>query len=50
MAKKAVNKQRYNFLIDKKVYDEFSSLCNEFGLVRSKKVELFMKEFVEQNK
>ncbi|MCB9358758.1 hypothetical protein H6503_02410 [Candidatus Woesearchaeota archaeon] len=50
MVKKGSQKQRYNFLIDKKVYDEFSMLCEELGLVRSKKVELFMKEFLDRQK
>ena len=50
MPKKKSNKDRYNFLIDKAVYEDFSLLCEELGLVRSKKLENFMKEFIEQNK
>jgi hypothetical protein len=42
-------KQRYNFLIDKSVYDDFSLLCDEMGFVRSKKLEIYMKDFIEQN-
>ena len=44
------NKERYNVLIDKETYAEFSGICDEEGLVRSKKVEKFMKEFIEKNK
>jgi|TARA_Y100000310_G_scaffold88828_2_gene85885 hypothetical protein len=43
------NKERYNFLIDKETYEDFSLICDEEGLVRSKKVEKFMKEFIERN-
>jgi hypothetical protein len=43
------NKERYNFLIDKSVYDDFSFLCEELGLVRGKQVELFMKRFCEDH-
>jgi hypothetical protein len=50
MVKRGNNKQRYNFLIDKAVYDDFSLLCEELGLVRSKKLENAMKEFIEENK
>jgi hypothetical protein len=42
-------KERYNFLIDKAVYDNFSLLCEELGLVRGKQVELFMKRFCEKH-
>jgi len=44
------NKDRYNFLIVKDVYEEFSSICDEMGLVRSKKLENYMKQFIEENK
>jgi antitoxin component of RelBE/YafQ-DinJ toxin-antitoxin module len=50
LARPKSNKYRYNFLIDKGVYDDFSKVCEELGLVRSKKLEIFMKEFVEQNR
>jgi hypothetical protein len=50
MARQKSNKRRYNFLIDKDTYDEFSLLCEELGLVRSKKLEIHMKKFVEENK
>lgn len=49
MAKKK-NKGRYNFLIDSDVYDDFSTLCEEIGFVRSKIVERLMKEFIERHK
>jgi hypothetical protein len=50
MARPKSNKNRYNFLIDRDTYDDFSLICEELGLVRSKKLEIFMKEFVEKNK
>ena len=43
-------KKRYNFLIDSDTYNDFSLLCEELGLVRSKKLEIYMKEFVEKHK
>ena len=49
MARKKSNKKRYNFLIDKNTYDEFSLLCEELGLVRSKKLEIYMKRFIKEN-
>ena len=50
MPKKKSNKERYNFLIDKSIYDDFSSICEELGLVRSKNIENYMKEFIEKHK
>ncbi len=47
MPKPKSNKERYNFLIDREVYDDFSLICEVDGLVRSKQLEKFMKEFVE---
>jgi len=44
------NKHRYNFLIDKETYESFSLICEELGLVRSKKLEIFMKQFIEKHK
>ncbi|MFH0978296.1 MAG: hypothetical protein V1837_03250 [Candidatus Woesearchaeota archaeon] len=44
------DKERYNFLIDRSVYDDFSMLCEDLGLVRSKKLENYMKQFIEENK
>lgn len=43
-------KERYNFLIDKQVYDDFSLLCDRLGLVRSKNIENHMIEFIDKNK
>ena len=48
--RKGSNKHRYNFLIDKKTYEDFSKICEELGLVRSKNLENHMKEFIEKNK
>lgn len=50
MARKKLNKQRYNFLIDQSTYEDFSLICDELGLVRSKALERYMKEFIEKNK
>ncbi len=50
MAKKKSNKDRYNFLIDKDIYKDFSDICEELGFIRSKKVEHGMQEFIENNK
>ena len=49
MARPKSNKDRYNFLIDKDTYEDFSLVCDEEGFVRSKQVEKFMKEFIEKN-
>lgn len=43
-------KGRYNFLVDSRVYDDFSLLCEELGLVRSKHVEKYMQQFVAEHK
>ena len=50
MARKKTDKHRYNFLIDKSTYDNFSLICEELGLVRSKSVERHMKDFVDSHK
>jgi hypothetical protein len=50
MPRRKSNKERYNFLIDRDVYLDFSMLCEELGLVRSKKLENYMKQFVEENR
>lgn len=50
MARPKSNKKRYNFLIDADVYNDFSLLCEELGLIRSKKLEIAMKEFMLENK
>ena len=50
MPKKKSNKERYNFLIDKEVYRDFSSICDELGLVRSKNLEIYMRSFIEDHK
>ena len=49
MSKRPSNKQRYNFLLDKAVYDDFSLICEELGLIRSKNIERSMKQFIEQH-
>lgn len=50
MPRKRSNKERYNFLIDREVYDDFSLLCDDLGLIRSKKLENYMKQFIEENR
>ncbi|MBI2129378.1 ribbon-helix-helix domain-containing protein [Candidatus Woesearchaeota archaeon] len=50
MPKEKKNKERYNFLIDKATYEDFSLLCEELGLIRSKVVEKALKEFIEKNR
>ena len=49
MGRKPSDKQRYNFLIDAQIYNDFSLLCDELGLVRSKTIERSLKQFIEQN-
>ena len=49
MARPKSRKHRYNFLIDRRTYDKFSKICEELGLVRSKKLELYMKKFIEEH-
>lgn len=48
MVRKSKQKGRYNFLIDSAVYEEFSKLCDENGLVRGKQVELLMKNIIDK--
>jgi len=48
MARQKSGKERCNFLIDSEIYKDFSLLCEELGLVRSKKLENYMKNFIEE--
>ncbi|MBW2972070.1 hypothetical protein KY359_03465 [Candidatus Woesearchaeota archaeon] len=48
--KQKKTKGRYNFLIDESVYLEFSQLCDELGIIRSKSVENHMREFIKKKK
>ena len=43
-------KSRYNFLIDKATYQDFSLICEELGLIRSKQLEIHMKKFIQDHK
>ena len=45
--KKGSNKVRVNFLLDKQTYEDFSLICEELGLVRSKNVEHHLRQFIE---
>ncbi len=47
---KKTKKGRYNFLIDETIYSEFSKICEEEGLVRSKQVENMIKKLIEEHK
>ncbi|MBN1544563.1 hypothetical protein JW898_03825 [Candidatus Woesearchaeota archaeon] len=49
-SRKKRKKGRYNFLIEESVYSEFSQLCDDLGIIRSKSIENHMKEFVKKNK
>jgi hypothetical protein len=49
MGRRASNKDRYNFLIDKAVYDDFSLICDDLGLIRSRVIERSMQEMIQQN-
>jgi hypothetical protein len=48
-ARSRSKKGRYNFLISSKAYDEFSSLCGALGLIRSKNIEHFMRDFMKKH-
>ena len=48
--KKSDKKGRYNFLLDNDTYADFSLLCDELGFVRSKKVEQYLKQFIEEHR
>jgi len=50
MQGKSAKKGRYNFLINSSVYRDFSLICEELGLIRSKKLEHSMNEFIKKNK
>lgn len=47
--KKGDKKGRYNFLLDNETYADFSMLCDELGFVRSKKVEQYLKQFIQDH-
>lgn len=47
--KKSEQKGRYNFLLDNQTYADFSMLCDELGFVRSKKVEQYLKQFLQEH-
>lgn len=47
--KSRTKKGRYNFLINAHTYTQFSELCSSLGLIRSKNIENFMRDFVQKN-
>lgn len=47
---KKIKKGRYNFLIDEPTYRAFSQVCADAGIVRSKNLENYMKEFINSHK
>jgi len=44
------SKKKVTLSVDKKIYDEYMSYCEERGMILSKQVEFFMKEELEQKK
>ena len=48
--KKGSNKVRVNFLLDKQTYEDFSLICEELGLVRSKNIEHHLRRFIADKK
>ncbi len=49
MAKKAT-KERYNFTIDKELFDKFREYCKENCINMSAKIESYIKKEVKENK
>ncbi|MBS3097936.1 hypothetical protein J4209_04040 [Candidatus Woesearchaeota archaeon] len=43
-------KSRLNITVDKEVYKEFTRICDEECIIKSKRIEKFMKEFIENFK
>lgn len=37
-------------MIEQEIYDNFSLICERLGLIRSKNIENYMREFIEKNK
>ncbi|MBW2989482.1 hypothetical protein KY358_04150 [Candidatus Woesearchaeota archaeon] len=42
--------KRINFILDEEVYREFSVLCEELAIVRSKHIENYLKKFIKQKR
>lgn len=43
-------KKKVTISLDSKIYDKFREYCDENAIMLSKKIELWLKEFLEQNK
>lgn len=43
-------RKRISFTVDSKVYDNYSKMCKEQGIVMSKKIELYMKEQLKKRR
>lgn len=43
-------KQIISMNVDSRVYDKYSKVCKEKGLIMSKQIENFMKKFLKENK
>jgi hypothetical protein len=41
-------KKKVTLSLETKIYDDFQKYCEENGLMPSKKVEIFMKDFVKR--
>lgn len=46
--KQKKNKGKYKFSINKDVYKEYSLICKKLGLIRSRQIENYMREFIEK--
>jgi len=42
--------KRVTLSLDSKTYDEFQDYCRENAIMLSKKIELWIKEFLKENK
>lgn len=44
-----MSKKKVTLSLDDKVYKEFQKYCEENAIMLSKKIELFIKEFMQEN-
>lgn len=42
--------KRLNITVDSDIYREFTKICDEECIIKSKRIEKFMKEFIENFK
>ena len=50
MSIKKAKKERYTFTLDPSLYDKFRKFCTKEGLIMSRKVEAWMKNFLKDKK